>query len=80
MIQLNNIFSIFLIISYNITEKFAYFIGNINADLLCLLQQRLNHGTTAQLQRTDSHQHQHLSRVIYSSKTKIVSSFFPNFI
>ncbi|EFO12842.1 hypothetical protein LOAG_15690, partial [Loa loa] len=51
---------------------YAFAIGNINADLLCLLQQPLGHGTTTlSSQRIDNHQYQHLSRVIYTSKTKI---------
>uniref|UniRef100_A0AAF5Q3R0 SAM domain-containing protein n=1 Tax=Wuchereria bancrofti TaxID=6293 RepID=A0AAF5Q3R0_WUCBA len=54
---------------------YAFAIGNINADLLCLLQQPPGHGTTLPVlsQRINSHQHQHLSRVIYSSKTKILN-------
>uniref|UniRef100_A0A0R3S5S9 SAM domain-containing protein n=1 Tax=Elaeophora elaphi TaxID=1147741 RepID=A0A0R3S5S9_9BILA len=49
---------------------YAFAIGNINADLLCLLQQPLGHGSNLSSQ---SHQHQHLTRVIYSSKTKILN-------
>ncbi|VDO74868.1 unnamed protein product, partial [Onchocerca flexuosa] len=50
---------------------YAFATGNINADLLCSLQQQLGNGTALLPQRTDTHQHQHLSRVIHSSKTKI---------
>ncbi|VDK70803.1 unnamed protein product [Onchocerca ochengi] len=53
--------------------RFCVNIGNINADLLCSLQQQLGHRTTLLAQRTDTHQHQHLSRVIHSSKTKILN-------
>ncbi|KAL3998861.1 Ankyrin repeats (3 copies) family protein [Acanthocheilonema viteae] len=54
---------------------YAFAIGNINADLLCLLQQRIGHSITASSQRTttDSHQYQHLTRVIYNSKAKILN-------
>ncbi|VDN93033.1 unnamed protein product [Brugia pahangi] len=51
---------------------YAFAIGNINADLLCLLQQPPGHGTTSS-HRINTHQYQHLSRVIYSSKTKILN-------
>lgn len=65
----------------DITVEFlAYFPGNINADLLCLLQQQLGHGTTlSHLQRTENHQYKLLNRVINSSKTKIVCLKFPSF-
>ncbi|OZC07784.1 hypothetical protein X798_05179 [Onchocerca flexuosa] len=52
---------------------YAFATGNINADLLCSLQQQLGNGTALLPQRTDTHQHQHLSRVIHSSKTKILN-------
>uniref|UniRef100_A0A915PZ48 SAM domain-containing protein n=1 Tax=Setaria digitata TaxID=48799 RepID=A0A915PZ48_9BILA len=52
---------------------YAFATGNINANLLCFLQQRLGNGTNQLSQRTDTHQHQHLSRVIHNSKTKILN-------
>ncbi|VDK84768.1 unnamed protein product [Litomosoides sigmodontis] len=71
---------------------YAFAIGNINSDLICLLQQRFGHSTATTTttiatntnisttppppplsQRTHHQYHQHLSRVIYSSKTKILN-------
>ncbi|KAM3720496.1 Ankyrin repeat and SAM domain-containing protein [Dirofilaria immitis] len=52
---------------------YVFATGNINADLLCLLQQQLGRDNILLPQRTDTHQHQHLSRVIHSSKTKILN-------
>ncbi|CAG9540530.1 unnamed protein product [Cercopithifilaria johnstoni] len=54
---------------------YAFAIGNINVDSLCLLQQHPT-GPLSQHTDTDNHHYQyqqHLSRVINSSKTKILN-------
>ncbi|VDN02168.1 unnamed protein product [Thelazia callipaeda] len=60
---------------------YAFASGNINADLLCLLQERLEFGTNFPLHidvHVHHHQHQHFSRVIHNREANLHVGFVTN--